>query len=60
MPFRYAGLIRPDDGKEYQKENFNQARLERFQVIIVSKMFDPPDTWLDTFYTIKIVTQSKN
>jgi len=56
---RYLKLIRKEDGKEYQKENFNQSRLERFQVVIISKIFDPPEAWMDTFYTLRIITQAK-
>jgi len=57
---RYVGLIRKEDGKDYLKENFNESRLERFQMILISKMFDPPDHWLNAFHTIKIVTQVKD
>lgn len=53
---RYHSLIRATDGKEYAKENFVDMRVEKFTFLIVSKLYEVPQDWKDTFYVIKIVT----
>merc|ERR550519_655775 len=53
---KYESLIRATDGKEYSKENFVDMRVERFCLIIVSKLVQVPADWKDMFYVIKIVT----
>ena len=49
-------LIRESDGKEYAKENFVVSRVERFMLIIVSKLRQLPEVWREMFYVIRIVT----
>lgn len=55
---RYFSLIRSTDGKEYEKQQFSEDRVSRFKFVVVTKMYEPPDFWLDQFYPIKIITPS--
>ncbi|XP_057312244.1 IQ motif and ankyrin repeat domain-containing protein 1-like isoform X2 [Hydractinia symbiolongicarpus] len=55
---KYLSLVRKDDGVDYLRESFTEIRIRRFSLIIVTKMWQVPDEWLDMFYGIKIVTPS--
>ncbi|KAI6660584.1 IQ motif and ankyrin repeat domain-containing protein [Oopsacas minuta] len=54
---KYLSLVRPGDGEEYQKVNFMHGRVDKFCLTVLTKMSYPPETLLDIFYTITVVTQ---
>ena len=56
--FRYLSLTHAEDGPEYAKENFVPSRVERFKLILVTKMPAIPRDWGERFYCLKIVTPS--
>jgi len=52
---RYFTLLRADDPKEYSKDNFSEDRVEKFKMVLITKMWNIPDEWSNIFYSIKIV-----
>eukprot|EP00794_Sanderia_malayensis_P004654 gene4654-5262_t len=51
----YLSLVKKSDGDEYSKEKFNQSRLDNFKFLLITKMFNPPEQWLEMFYAIKVI-----
>lgn len=55
---RYLQLIRPEDGEEYNKNNFNDYHAEKFKFIILTKNPFPEEHLLGITYPIKVVLSS--
>ena len=55
---RFLSLVVPTDGEEYSKEKFNTSRVEHFKFVLMTKMWNPPESWLDAFYPIQVVVSS--
>ena len=51
----YVSLVRADDGEEYQKGNFMHGRVDKFRLIVLTKIPYPPEYLLDLLYPITIV-----
>ncbi|KAI0224680.1 putative IQ motif and ankyrin repeat domain-containing protein [Lamellibrachia satsuma] len=54
----YLQLIRPEDGEEYNKNNFNDYHAEKFKFIILTKNPFPEEHLLGITYPIKVVLSS--
>ncbi|XP_065061693.1 IQ motif and ankyrin repeat domain-containing protein 1-like isoform X2 [Rhopilema esculentum] len=55
---RFLSLVRPSDGSDYKKEKFAISRIDCFKLVFVTSMWQPPEHWLDIFYSIKVVVSS--
>ncbi|XP_033122921.1 putative IQ motif and ankyrin repeat domain-containing protein [Anneissia japonica] len=53
-PEKYKKLIKETDGKEYNADQFIDARVKRFKFIVVMKL-DPSDEMLEKMYPIRVV-----
>jgi len=58
VQFRYLQLIRPGDGEEYNKNNFNDFHASKFKFIILTKNPFPEEHLLNITYPIKVVLAS--
>ncbi|KAK2170227.1 hypothetical protein NP493_1134g01036 [Ridgeia piscesae] len=54
----YLQLIRPGDGEEYNKNNFNDFHASKFKFIILTKNPFPEEHLLNITYPIKVVLAS--
>ncbi|XP_072364012.1 IQ motif and ankyrin repeat domain-containing protein 1-like isoform X3 [Scyliorhinus torazame] len=52
---RFTSLIRPGDGPEYSRNEFSPIRIEKFQLILITKLLNLPEELLHIFYPIQIV-----
>ena len=54
MLCRYLGLVKPNDPPEYDKNKFNQLRLDNFKFFLVSKNPYPKEELLEQMYPIQV------
>ncbi|XP_077997605.1 IQ motif and ankyrin repeat domain-containing protein 1-like [Glandiceps talaboti] len=52
---KYMVLVKDKDGEEYSRNKFMQSRVERFSLIIITKLRYPPHELLEKMYPITIV-----
>ncbi|XP_078086464.1 IQ motif and ankyrin repeat domain-containing protein 1-like isoform X2 [Mustelus asterias] len=52
---RFLSLLRTGDGPEYSRNEFSPTRIEKFQLIVISKLLNLPEELLKIFYPIQIV-----
>ncbi|XP_025110079.1 putative IQ motif and ankyrin repeat domain-containing protein [Pomacea canaliculata] len=51
---KYMGLVKKEDGPEYERTKFNDLRLENFKLFIVSKNPFPPENLIESMYVIRV------
>ena len=55
----YLKLVRPDDGEEYGKNNFQDNRTERFMLILSTSSRRPSEEMVEQCYTIRVKISQK-
>ena len=55
----YLKLVRPDDGEEYSKNNFQDNRTERFMLILSTSSRRPSEEMVEQCYTIRVKISQK-
>lgn len=51
---RYLSLVRPGDGEEYDKNNFQAVRVERFMVVFLTAAREPNARLLERCYALRV------
>ncbi|ELT90080.1 hypothetical protein CAPTEDRAFT_89148 [Capitella teleta] len=51
---KYIKLLKQEDGVDYDKNRFNDARTQNFKFFIITKNPSPPDDLVDLSYLIRI------
>ncbi|XP_051872424.1 IQ motif and ankyrin repeat domain-containing protein 1-like [Pristis pectinata] len=52
---RFLSLIRQGDGPEYSRNEFSPSRVEKFQLVLLTKLQNLPRELLSAFYPIQII-----
>ncbi|XP_043923407.1 IQ motif and ankyrin repeat domain-containing protein 1 [Protopterus annectens] len=55
---RYLSLLRPTDSPEYSRNQFMETRMEKFKLFVLTKLQNPPESLLNSFYPIEVFIPS--
>lgn len=55
---RFLSLVRPGDGDEYDKNNFQEARTQRFTAVFLTAAREPNARLLERCYALRVKVSS--
>ena len=56
----FMTLVRPDDGEEYGRNNFQDNRTQRFMLILSTSSRQPDEEIMERCYTVRVRISSQN